>query len=97
MFWERKTKVVNSNSGNIFIKLPPKTNEYKTISTLLDDAERWRNIGDKELEKKTWQMIAEKASLYADGMRESYEVYSKCGVVGPAIRNLKNFVKCPER
>lgn len=31
---------------------PPKTNEYKTILTLLDVAERWRNIGDKELEKK---------------------------------------------
>lgn len=80
MFWKRKTKVVNSN--NVFIKLPPKTKEYKTIATLLDDAERWRNAGDKELENKTWQMIAEKASLYADGMREKYEteLSTQCGI-----------------
>ena len=56
---------------------PPKTNEYKTILTLLDDAERWRNVGDKELEKKTWSLIAEKASLYSDGMRENYQSGSK--------------------
>ncbi len=55
---------------------PPKTNEYKTILTLLDDAERWRNVGDKELEKKVWKMIAEKANLYSDGMRENYQSIS---------------------
>ena len=66
---------------------PPKTNEYKTILTLLDDAERWRNVGDKELEKKIWEMIAEKASLYADGMKEKYDVgyATKCGIVRPEI------------
>ena len=39
------------------------------------------NVGDKELEKKTWQLISEKASLYSDGMREKYDtiVSSKCG------------------
>lgn len=51
---------------------PPKTNEYKTMLTLLDDVERWHNVGDKELEKKIWQMIAEKASLYSEGMKEKY-------------------------
>ena len=31
---------------------PPKTNEYKTILTLLDDAERWRNVGEKSWKRK---------------------------------------------
>ena len=64
----------------------PKTKEYKTILTLLDDAERWRNVGDKELEKKTWAMIAEKASMYSDGYREKYNeevIYDKCGIIKP--------------
>lgn len=73
MFWSKKEK----------LNPPPqlKTNEYKTILTLLDGAERWRNVGDKELEKKTWLMIWEKAAFYADGGREEYEtvIETKCG------------------
>ena len=65
---------------------PPKTNKYKTILTLLDDAERWRNVGDVELEKKLWQIISEKASMYADGYREKYSgdgYETKCGIIKP--------------
>jgi hypothetical protein len=65
---------------------PPKTKEFRTIATLLDDVERWRNVGDIELEKKLWQIIAEKASMYADGYREKYSgdgSETKCGIVPP--------------
>lgn len=79
MFWNKKPKeTLNEMSTRVALSIPmPKTKEYKTILTLLDDAERWRNVGDKELEKKTWAMIAEKASIYSDGMREKYQSGSR--------------------
>ena len=43
---------------------PPKSKEYKTIATLLDDCEKWLNAGDIELERNTWQMIIDKATAY---------------------------------
>ena len=82
MFWNKKPKEIL----NVMSIPMPKTKEYKTISTLLEDVERWRNVGDKELEKKTWAMIAEKASMYSDGYREKYEdvgVQTKCGIIKP--------------
>jgi hypothetical protein len=85
MFWKKEPKKSLSEISRQFaLSIPvPKTKKYKTILTLLEDAERWRNVGDAELEKKTWQMLSEKASLYADGMREKYETEyaTKCGIV----------------
>lgn len=71
---KRIGKSLNEISKNFALFTPPpKTKEYNTIFALLNDAERWRNVGDKELEKKTWALIAEKANSYSDGMKENYQ------------------------
>jgi len=84
MFWNKKEKEIMSlPTPMLGYPPPPKTNEYKTIFTLLEDAERWRNIGDKELERKTWEMIAEKAKKYSEGQREKYiaTIKTYCGEI----------------
>lgn len=78
----RPEKSLNELSAEFARSVPvPKTIEYKTIQILLDDAEKWRNVGDRELEKKTWALISEKAGMYSSGTKENYQTGSKLQTV----------------
>ena len=69
MLWNKKPKKSLSGISHEFALRvpPPKTKKYKTILTLLDIAERWKNTGDIDLEKQAWLTIAEKAKQYSEG------------------------------
>lgn len=43
----------------------PKSGEYKTMQSLLDLAEVFKNRGNKKLEKEIWKLISEEAISYS--------------------------------
>lgn len=66
-FLERFLDVGRKSKPQLFVDIPvPKSEKFKTINEMLHQVEIWRNKGDLELEKKHWNMIAEKAKQFTD-------------------------------
>jgi hypothetical protein len=77
MFFNNKRKRLSEINFDFTPTPPPMSVEFHVIRELLNQMETWRNARDKELEKQVWKMIAEKANLYSDGMKENYQSGSK--------------------
>lgn len=80
----------NIDRNQIFLhyRPKPKSTEYKFILELLDQTEKWREYGEHEVEKSIWKIIAEKASIYSEGVRESSEVKDDCPAGAFSIDNI---------